>query len=283
MTDEDRVLLLVQRLDSQNRMLQRVFVALGVVACVLLLGSAGAVQDPQKDRADEPALHDVLRTRRLELANGAGEVVAVLHSNESSDQEGWLTDYYDSGRRRWRAEIDDNRFAGKYVAWWPNGLIQEEGTYTEGRRHGLFTFYHENGQPRERGAFTDGARTGIWISWHENGRKRSEGLYENDHKIGDWREWHEDEAKAMVGKYVDGELDGEVRWFWPGGEPRRLSEMVRGKRSGVFQEWDQEGRLRVEGSYRDGSKTGEWKVFREDGSLDERRSRTYGGDAKGGR
>ena len=276
MTNDDQVLTLLQRLEAENRRLKRLGAGLLLVLTASVLGAAAHLQDPKKKEADS-ALHDVLRTRRLEIANASGKVVAVLQANEVEDEPGWLTDYHDNGRRKWRAEIEDNRYGGKYTSWWPNGLMQEEGTYTKGRRHGLFTFYHDNGQPKERGAFSDGARSGIWTTWHQNGRKQSEGLYEDDRKIGDWREWHDNEQLSEEAKFVDGKMHGVVTVYFPNGERRQQWHFENGVRVGSYKAWYEDGQLLEEGTYDErGKKTGAWRRYHEDGSVDEKRSRTYG-------
>ena len=54
--------------------------------------------------------------------------------------------YASLGRRKWRAQVANNRYEGQYTGWHPNGLKSEEGTYVKGRKHGLFTTWHDNGQ-----------------------------------------------------------------------------------------------------------------------------------------
>ena len=132
MSSDDVVVAVLNRLENENRQLKRVLVAV-LVGCVVLTCTAMAWQDKNKK---EPRIQNVLRTRRLELANANGEIVAVLQAAATEEEPGWLTEYHDNGRPKWRAKIKNNRYGGEYTEWYPNGLKSEEGRYSQGRKHG---------------------------------------------------------------------------------------------------------------------------------------------------
>ena len=80
---------------------------------------------------------------------------------------------------------------GLTKAWYPNGKIEMEGTYQQGKKTGTFTFWHENGQIASTGEYTDDKPTGSWVWWHENGQKSAFGRYEEGALMGEWRWWNE--------------------------------------------------------------------------------------------
>ena len=278
MTCDDAVLAVLQRLEADNRMMKRV--GGGVLAVLLVLMCAAAFapqgQGDQQGKPDPKAIQDIVRTRRLELADARGAVVAVLHAAEEQQEPGWLVDFHDNGRRKWRAQIANNRYEGQFTAWWPNGLKAEEGTYVKGRKHGLFTSYHENGQPKDSGAYSDGIMAGIWTYWHDNGQKQSEGLYDGDRKIDVWKEWHPNGKLATTCPHKNGVRDGHCESWHDNGQRSEELDYRGGVKAGQFRSWYANGEPRAEGSFdAAGRPTGEWKYWLQDGSVDVRKTGTY--------
>lgn len=276
MNRDDAVLEVLRRLEADNRMMKRTGAAVLAVLAVAFCGAAVGFQGRRDGQEPAPAIQDVLRTRRLEIADAAGKVVAVLHAAEPLEEPGWLTDHHDNGRRKWRAQIEHNRYHGAFTAWWPSGIKQEEGTFDKGRRHGLFTTYHENGQPAARGAWDAGRRTGIWTEWHDNGEKQAEGLYEDDRKTGPWTRWHDNGEPALKVTFVDGAEHGLHVAFYESGQKRHEYNKVRGVLTGPARAWHANGQLHWQGHFDEqGRKHGEHQYWNADGSPDARRTVTY--------
>jgi antitoxin component YwqK of YwqJK toxin-antitoxin module len=249
MTKDDILLTVLNRLAAENRQWRRVAtVALALFA--VLTCTAMAMQQ-QGNAATPAAIQEVLRTRRLELANADGEVVAILQTAATKEEPGWLTEYHKNGRRAWRVQVKNNRYSGKYVAWWPSGIKSKEATYQDGREHGLCTTFHSNGQPSGSGAYDRGKQTGIWIAWHSNGQKIAQGLYERGARSGEWKEWH------------------------AGGEVFRVGKYDHGLKTGTWTEWYSNGQKRREGTYEADTMTGEWKYWTANGGVDPKRSGAY--------
>jgi antitoxin component YwqK of YwqJK toxin-antitoxin module/F0F1-type ATP synthase membrane subunit c/vacuolar-type H+-ATPase subunit K len=273
MTNDDAVLVLLRQLEVDNRVMKRTGGAVLAVALLICCAAAIGMQEPGigQGNAAKSAIQDVLRTRRIELADARGAVVAVLQAAEERDEPGWLTDFHDNGRRKWRAQIANNRYEGQYTAWWPNGLKSEEGTFVKGRKHGLFVTYHENGQPQATGAWSDGLRTGIWSLWHDNGQKQGEGLFEDDRKTGVWKEWHKNGRPASTCAFDRGLQTGRFQSWHDNGERREESEYRDGVKTGSFKEWHANGQPSCEGTLDAlGKATGEWKYWRRDGTVDDK-------------
>ncbi len=125
MTSDDAVLAVLKRLERENRQLKRFLATVFILFIVLVC--TGMVWQNKRT----PAIQDLIRTRRLELANAAGEVVAVLQTVSKKEEPGWLTEYYSNGRRKWRAKIEDNRYQGQYTGWWSSGIKSQECTYSK--------------------------------------------------------------------------------------------------------------------------------------------------------
>ena len=58
---------------------------------------------------------------------------------------------------------------GKETGWYPNGKVQFEGSYRDGKKHGTWTQYHENGVKAEEARFRNGVPAGAPRRWDEAG------------------------------------------------------------------------------------------------------------------
>lgn len=277
MTRDDAVLLLLRRLEAENRFYKRALAAGLGVALLACLAAAVEHSAPQDKKPTPPgAIQDILRTRRLEIADARGAVVAVLQAAEEKEEPGWLSDFHDNGRRKWRAQVANNRYEGQFTAWWPNGLEQEKGTYLKGRKHGLFTTYHQNGQPHQIGAYSDGLRTGIWTEWHDNGQKKAEGVYDDDRKTDTWKTWHANGKPASVATYKADCIHGTFESWFDNGQRKWLCEYRDNVLIGAYRSWHANGQAESEGTFDEhGRRSGEWKFWKKDRTVDEQRSGRY--------
>lgn len=59
---------------------------------------------------------------------------------------------------------------GKYYKWWPDGDIRVEGSYWQGKRHGVWTSYMRNGRKRREDVYYAGQRRSS-VRYDETGRE----------------------------------------------------------------------------------------------------------------
>lgn len=57
---------------------------------------------------------------------------------------------------------------GKWTFFHPNGQIQTEATFVNGKEDGVYCVYRENGIPYYRGSYKEGKRIGIWEFYDED-------------------------------------------------------------------------------------------------------------------
>mgnify|MGYP006218386183 FL=1 len=82
-------------------------------------------------------------------------------------------------------------FTGIAVEKYKSGQKKVEGTYKDGKQHGLWTNWHENGQKYMEGTHKDGKANGMVTWWYENGQKSLEATYKDDEQIS-LKEWDRD-------------------------------------------------------------------------------------------
>ena len=74
----------------------------------------------------------------------------------------------------------DTPYTGRVIALYDEGQKKFEGTYKNGKHHGLWVHWYKNGQKEEERTYRSGKREGLRVRWHENGQKATEGIYKND-------------------------------------------------------------------------------------------------------
>lgn len=83
------------------------------------------------------------------------------------------------------------RLDGSWKAWYPNGQIEELGSYRADREHGFWRWWYEDGRPMAEGSFDDGVRNGRWRFTHRNGSPLSVGDYTAGKRSGRWTFWYD--------------------------------------------------------------------------------------------
>jgi len=72
---------------------------------------------------------------------------------------------------------------GICISYYDNGNKREEGTFKDGKKHGLFQRWFENGQKDGEATYVDGLRHGLYQRWKEDGTILEEAIYENGEKV----------------------------------------------------------------------------------------------------
>lgn len=199
--------------------------------------------------------------------NDTGLVVAVANY-----YRGVLT-------RRERINRTDN-FGYKQGNWkyfWPNGNLQMEVTYLNGKIHGFLKRYDENGnfvsveKYNHDQLVTDAKETKQLdrkVAYHSNGQPSIIATYYKGVPEGFRREFDEDGNVVRSYGYEDG-------WMRYEG----VLDM-NGKRQGLWKEYYRTGELRSQGKYVNSNPVGQWKYYFTDktveiiGSFDQKGRKT---------
>lgn len=110
----------------------------------------------------------------------------------------------------------------------PNG-IRQYCTTASTVKHGPWRFYFPNGQLQREGYYANGRKSGRFASWHTSGVKTSEGIYKNDRKFGVWRAWTPNGELRMETPYVESEIHGYRYFFYRNGNKSAEFYYVRGE------------------------------------------------------
>ncbi len=72
------------------------------------------------------------------------------------------------------------------------------------------TYYYEDGTIQQQGTFKDGKLHGVWTSYDFEGNKLAMGNYENGKKVGKWLFWTKESLKEV--DYLDSKILSVNEW-----------------------------------------------------------------------
>ena len=115
---------------------------------------------------------------------------------------------------------------GKWVR--RDGLLYEANSETPFT--GVWDSKYENGQKSFEGTYKDGKAHGLSTQWHENGQKSSESTYKDDKPEGLSTDWYHNGQKSSETNYKDGKRVSHTLWDLEGNELKK-------------RRWDKEGNV----------------------------------------
>jgi uncharacterized protein len=177
---------------------------------------------------------------------------------------------------------------GYWVLYWPNELVQEEGTWTNGVRNGVFKFFKKNGdldriEVYSGGEIIEGADAAVMLDirkeYYEDGTLRMIGSYREGSKQGVFREY--DKSGEIINSYVyennvkygegvvdpEGRFQGPWKIFYPTGEVKAEGSFVDGMKDGEWTYFFTNTKVEQRGSYTLDLPNGAWKWYYENGVL----------------
>lgn len=164
--------------------------------------------------------------------------------------------------------LKDGIMDGSYLRL-RDGIVREEGNYTDGKRNGLFIEYYKDGiTHRKDTPMKDGKIDGTVITYFSNGRKESEKDYRNSLEHGTERRYDMSTGKTLIeGQWINGKKDGtwnEVIDAGGGITGIRLQHYRNGELDGPYSvEMRKDGKpyVTIRGQFSEGRKTGKWSQY----------------------
>ncbi len=139
------------------------------------------------------------------------------------------------------ANAASDRFTGKWVTYFVNGLAENDIQYTHGE-YQRFTTYYDNGQLAYEQRYVGGKIDGPELGYHRDGKRAYAIEHAMGKSVGRWLHWFPNGKVETEQTYVDGELDGSVvHWREDGTKSSRM-DYRNGKETGQAA-WDEHGKL----------------------------------------
>lgn len=246
-------------------------------------------------------LDDVAQGNRLEYY-ADGSLKSVVNMVDGKEI-GLLTEYneagdviteemYDNGflkdRKTFNRYDENGQKTGVWRSFFPNGDLQSEIGYKDGKQNGLTKIYDKKGKlidlKRMEGDTLAGNSDEIVIielykEFYDDGKKRLVGGLDNGMKNGIFREY--DKSGAIINGYIyekdtlvaeglisgDGIYQGEWTHFYKSGEIKAQGGYLDSKKEGKWVFYYPNGKKEQEGSFSDNKLKGQWKWYYNSGQL----------------
>lgn len=135
-----------------------------------------------------------------------------------------------------------------------NGLLFEDGTLLDGKKHGIWTeYFPQELRIKDTRSYMDGKLTGNWLKYNNLGRVEEFEQYLND-------QLHGIKVRYSMGKpleyaeYKLGKLHGNYRTYHKNGTIQQEASFADGKQDGYLRFYDEDGKKTVEYLYKNGEK-----------------------------
>lgn len=116
-----------------------------------------------------------------------------------------------------------NRKIGMWKKYYPNGELQSEIEFVNGRASGKFKTYYENGQVEEQGNWKGRAYTGSFTRWHENGQIAQEKTFNEAGKTeGVVKYYHSNGQPELIFETNNGVETGTATRYYPNGDVKEV-------------------------------------------------------------
>ena len=113
----------------------------------------------------------------------------------------------------------DGKRQGPYTLWHKDGTLQYQVLYEGGEKHGVSVQWDPDGQLNEEGEFRNGRRLGWWRTYM-SGKLLHEGEFVDGQQHGDFYAYAGNGVKNGEGQYRNGEPCGTFRcWDWKTEQP----------------------------------------------------------------
>lgn len=160
---------------------------------------------------------------------------------------------------------NNNKKHGRWVEFYPNGIIKSEGYYTNGLKNGIFKTFDKEGnlldiQKYKDGELETGAEAAVILDIRNT--------------------YYPDGSVQSTGGYVDGKKEGMHRQYSTTGEitggivyrrGEKVAEGIideKGNYQGYWKLYYPSGELKAEGNYIDSKKDGEWTYYHRNGQIE---------------
>lgn len=98
---------------------------------------------------------------------------------------------------------------GPYQKFYPNGVLQVEGTFVNGKRSGLWVSYHPAGNKQSENNYEDGVLEGKTVVYYPSGQIMYIGYFSNGENDGQWLYFDTEGTLIKEVLYKNGKLISE--------------------------------------------------------------------------
>ena len=189
-------------------------------------------------------------------------------------RDGLRKTYFTNGKPETVQGFKDGVEDGVFQKWdWETGELRIDKKYKDGKEHGKqFVYASSNiGDLIIVSHYENGVQTGEYSETWTNGITHEKGQYKDGKKDGIWLRFHKSGKPEASTTYKNGRLNGEFKTFFPNGTTvAKMVTYVNDEPEGLVNEFSpNSGKLKSEYYIYNRVKEGEYKMYYDDGTLQE--------------
>ena len=169
-------------------------------------------------------------------------------------KDGLLIAYaYYNRQKQLLSEASDTKGNFKLRAFYPDGVLNFEGSIVKGKKEGEWKYYHHNGEISTICNFKEDQYHGLYQYFFESGQKSVETHYVDGVEDGFYRSFFRNGQVKFEGWVVNGVSEQSWVSYFPDGKVNFKQYYLNGELHGTYQEFDKLGRPYIENKYNQGS------------------------------
>lgn len=196
----------------------------------------------------------------------------------------WSKNFPDSQIKRYQGRFDHGEPVGKFVYYFPNGVVRSIVVHDSLSNRATGYFYFRSKALAAYGIYHGQKKDSVWTEFspngditskvnYKNGKKNGEKIiyypadpdypkvalvlkkihFKNDLAEGDFVAYFDDGTIKAKGQYNKGQLDGKIIKYHPNGKIRLIERYRGGIRHGWWFTYDENGEEQGRNYYKDGS------------------------------
>ena len=195
----------------------------------------------------------------LALALFVGVIVWAIGSNNADKKVTIKKEYYPNGRLQRETPFVEGKIEGIEKIYYESGELQAVILSKDGKKNGIEKAYYKNGTIQQESFYKDGKRNGIARRYYESGKLQQETPYQDDKANGISNLYYESGQLKDELLFVDDKINGIQKGYYESGELKYERPWVDDKINGIAKEYYESGELKSKICYED-----DFEVWRDD-------------------
>jgi antitoxin component YwqK of YwqJK toxin-antitoxin module len=198
--------------------------------------------------------------------NGNGSDLGTTGIPKNGREGIWLL-YHPNGKLQAECNYLNGKLEGLRKTYFENGVLESEENYLNGKLEGLYKSYYENGQLKSDENYNQGERNGICKFYYANGKIEEDGNYLNGEREGLCKFYYENGTFKSEENLKHGERNGICKFYYANGKIEEEGNFLNGKTEGIYKAYYENGQLKSEGNYKQGERNGIYKSYHTNGKV----------------
>ena len=204
------------------------------------------------------------------FSSGKTELEAIYHDPNDSLNHSEIT-YFENGKIKNAVDFTDNKFNGKIIEYYENGLKKFEGTTRNGAFIGIKKSYDEKGNISQLDSLFGECEAnncccdGVVSRFFPNGKLKEKFTYKLGMINGNYVKYFENGRIAEECIFINDKIDGSSKYWLSNGELSKIKTFRLGVADGPTIEYHDS--FMVKGNYANGKEYGIWKYTNDSGKV----------------